>query len=98
MESKNDNLAIKKMANIGNPQFLNYINSDIIEHKSIVKTKNTIVHIRLDNETHYKFKKACQLIGFSQQLIGFNAINAYLKYIGKELNIDLSEGYNDIVG
>lgn len=48
MESKNDNLAIKKMANIGNPQFLNYINSDIIEHKSIVKTKNTIVHIRLD--------------------------------------------------
>lgn len=97
MESNNKNLGIKQMAKISNPNFLNYVNSGIMEHRPHkAKTKHPpMTHIRLDEETCYRLKNVCQLTSFSQQTIGINAIITYLKYIEKELGIDLSKGYNE---
>lgn len=94
MESKNTSIGIKKMSNIGNPDFLNYVNSGLV-HKDGLKEQITAIHIRLNRKMHYRVKKAVQVTNYTQQVIGLNAIINYLNYIEKELGIDLSEGYEE---
>lgn len=101
MESNKKTAGIKQMANINNPDFLNYINNTTshANFEDFTDTKNlgAAISMRINDKLLYRLKHASKLTGISQRVIATNAISVYLQYVENELNENLSEGYNDKV-
>ena len=98
MESKNKYVGVKEMANISNPDFLNYLKntssrSDFSHLTETSKGLGGALSMRIDKELQHRLKRASKITGISQRVISTNAIELYLEYIEKELGIDLSNGF-----
>lgn len=88
--AKNANM--KNLANINNSDFLNYMQNNEVEYKPMQKgSVKTLVHIRMDIQDYSKLKQAAKITRLSYQVLVNDAIINYLKFLEKELEIDLSE-------
>ena len=86
--AKNANM--KELANINNADFLNYMKNSA-EYKPISKSVKTMIHIRIDIQEFERLQQATKLTRLSKQVIASDAISNYLKFLEKELDVDLSE-------